>query len=164
MDGGRRVLRSLKESFTARHSLVPIGSTEASYAFATAAAVTSVPPATAAAPATAVPPRAPARKNRSKSLLSRLALLGRPGVGTLAIFALFGLVGAAGSVENGGYAALVESEGELYDIVARAAGFPISAVTITGQSRLRERELLRRQASGREIPCPFSMRQRCASG
>ncbi|MGD9540026.1 MAG: cell division protein FtsQ/DivIB [Methylocystis sp.] len=155
MDGGRRVLRSLKESFTARHSLVPIGSTEASYAFATAAAVTSVPPATAAAPATAVPPRAPARKNRSKSLLSRLALLGRPGVGTLAIFALFGLVGAAGSVENGGYAALVESEGELYDIVARAAGFPISAVTITGQSRLRERELLEAAGVGPRNSLPF---------
>jgi cell division protein FtsQ len=87
--------------------------------------------------------------------LSRLALLGRPGVGTLAIFALFGLVGAAGSVENGGYAALVESEGELYDIVARAAGFPISAVTITGQSRLRERELLEAAGVGPRNSLPF---------
>jgi cell division protein FtsQ len=84
-----------------------------------------------------------------------LALLGRPGVGTLAIFALFGLVGAAGLVENGGYAALVESEGELYDIVARAAGFPISAVTITGQSRLRERELLDAAGVGPRNSLPF---------
>ncbi|MGD9657118.1 MAG: cell division protein FtsQ/DivIB [Methylocystis sp.] len=145
----------MKESFTARHSLVPIVSGEAPFAFATAAAVASVPPATAAAPATAVTPRAPARKNRSKSLLSRLALLGRSGVGTLAIFVLFGLVGAAGFVENGGYAALVESEGELYDIVARAAGFPISAVTITGQSRLRERELLDAAGVGPRNSLPF---------
>jgi len=37
MDGGRRVLRSLKESFSARHSLVPIVPGEAPYALAAAA-------------------------------------------------------------------------------------------------------------------------------
>ncbi len=152
MDGGRRVLRSLKESFTARHSLVPIISAEAPYAFATAAAVASLPPAPAA---TAVAPRAPARKSRGKRLLSRFALLGRPGVGTLAVLGLFGVVGAAGFVENGGYAALVASDGELYDIAARAAGFPISAVTITGQSRLRERELLDAAGVGPRNSLPF---------
>jgi len=154
MDGGRRVLRSLKESFTARHSLVPIVSGETAYAFATAAAVASVPPAPAA-PATAIAPRAPARKSRGKRFLSRIALFGRPGVGTLAVLALFGLVGAAGFVENGGYAALVASDGELYDIAARAAGFPISAVTITGQSRLRERELLDAAGVGPRNSLPF---------
>ncbi len=151
MDGGRRILRSLKESFTARHSLVPIVSTEAPYAFATAAAVASVQPAGAATLA----PRAPARKSRNRRLVSHLALLGRPGVGTLATLALFGFVGAAGFVENGGYAALVQSEGELYDIAARAAGFPISAVTITGQSRLRERELLDAAGVGPRNSLPF---------
>lgn len=152
MDGGRRVLRSLKESFTARHSLVPIVPGEAPYAFVAAAAVATVPPAKAATPAA---PRAPARKSRGKRFLSRVALLGRPGVGTLAVLALFALVGAAGFVENGGYAALVASDGELYDIAARAAGFPISAVTITGQSRLRERELLDAAGVGPRNSLPF---------
>jgi cell division protein FtsQ len=73
----------------------------------------------------------------------------------LAVLALFGLVGAAGFVENGGYAALVASEGELYDIAARAAGFPISAVTITGQSRLSERELLDAARVGPRNSLPF---------
>ncbi len=156
MDGGRRILRSLKESFAARHSLVPIVAGDAPYALATATAA-SVPPASAAAAPAATPmgPRALSRKSRGQRLLSRFALLGRPGVGTLAVIALFGLVGAAGFVENGGYAALVASEGELYDIAARAAGFPISAVTITGQSRLRERELLDAAGVGPRNSLPF---------
>jgi cell division protein FtsQ len=155
MDGGRRVLRSLKESFSARHSLVPIVPGESPYALA-AAAVSSVPPAASSPPAAAAAaPRAQSRRSRGERFLSRLALLGRPGVGTLATLALFGAVGAAGFVENGGYGALVASEGELYDIAARAVGFPISAVTITGQLRLNERELLDAAGVGPRNSLPF---------
>ncbi|TLG78919.1 cell division protein FtsQ/DivIB [Methylocystis sp. B8] len=152
MDGGRRILRSLKESFAARHSLVPIVPGESSYALAAVVAVTSVPSASAPA---AVAPRAPSRKRRGGRLLSRLALLGRPGVGSLATIALFVFVGAAGFIENGGYTDLVAREGELYDIAARVAGFPISAVTITGQSRLSERELLDAAGVGLRNSLPF---------
>ena len=152
MDGGRRILRSLKESFAARHSLVPIIPGDVRYVVATADAIASVPAAGAATP---VAPRAPRRKSLSERRFSRVALLGRPGIGTLAALALFGFVGAAGFVENGGYAALVASEGELYDIAARAAGFPISAVTITGQSRLSERELLDAARVGPRNSLPF---------
>ena len=154
MDGGRRILRSLRESFAARHSLVPIVPGEAPYALA-AAAVAIAPPPAAAPAAAAVAPRASARRTRGERLLSRLALLGRPGVGALATLALFAAIGAAGFVENGGYAALVASEGELYDIAARVAGFPISAVTITGQSRLTERELLEAAGVGPRNSLPF---------
>lgn len=154
MDGGRRILRSLRESFSARHSLVPIVPGEAPYALAAAAAAT-VPAAAVPAAAAAVAPRASARKTRGERLLSRLALLGRPGVGALATFAFFAAIGAAGFVQNGGYAALVASEGELYDIAARVAGFPISAVTITGQSRLTERELLDAAGVGPRNSLPF---------
>ncbi|MBG0798383.1 FtsQ-type POTRA domain-containing protein [Methylocystis sp. L43] len=154
MDGGRRILRSLRESFSARHSLVPIVPGEAPYALA-AAAVASVPSAPVPAAAAAIAPRASARRTRGERFLSRLALLGRPGVGALATLALFAAVGAAGFVENGGYAALVASEGELYDIAARVAGFPISAVTITGQSRLTERELLEAAGVGPRNSLPF---------
>lgn len=157
MDGGRRFLRSLKESFTARHSLVPIGSGDGSYALAGAAAA-APPSAPAAAPVTASPtptPRMPLRSTRRERLLARLFLLGRPGVGTLVTLAFFAVVGAAGFVENGGYAALVASEGEIYDIAARAVGFPIAAVTITGQSRLSERELLEAAGVGPRNSLPF---------
>lgn len=153
MDGGRRILRSLRESFSARHSLVPIVPGEAPYAFAAAAA--TIPPSAVPAAAAAVAPRASARRTRGERLLSRLALLGRPGVGALATLALFAVIGAAGFVQNGGYAALVASEGELYDIAARVAGFPISAVTITGQSRLTERELLEAAGVGPRHSLPF---------
>ncbi len=153
MDGGRRILRSLRESFSARHSLVPIVPGEAPYALAAAAAAT-IPPAAVPA-AAAVAPRASARRTRGGRLLSRLALLGRPGVGALATLALFAAIGAVGFVENGGYAALVASEGELYDIAGRVAGFPISAVTITGQSRLTERELLDAAGVGPRNSLPF---------
>ncbi|MGD9543284.1 MAG: cell division protein FtsQ/DivIB [Methylocystis sp.] len=119
----------------------------------------SAPPAAAAPPsppaAAAVAPRASSRRSRSARLLPRLALLGRSGVGSLATVALFGVVGAAGFVENGGYAALVASEGELYDVAARAVGFPISAVTITGQTRLNERELLEAAGVGPRNSLPF---------
>ncbi|MBM3576228.1 MAG: FtsQ-type POTRA domain-containing protein [Alphaproteobacteria bacterium] len=153
MDGGRRILRSLKESFAARHSLVPIVPNESSYALAAVVAVTSAP--LASAPAAVVAPRAPSRKSRRGRLLSRLALLSRPGVGSLATIALFVFVGAAGFIENGGYADLVAREGELYDVAARFAGFPISAVTITGQSRLSERELLDAAGVGPRNSLPF---------
>ena len=158
MDGGRRFLRSLKESFAAPHSLVPIVPNvplESPYGLAAVAAVTSVSPASAAAPAAPVAPRLLSRKGFGERLLSRLAPFARPGVGTLAVFAFLGFVGAAGFVQNGGYAALVANDGELYDIAARAMGFPISAVTITGQSRLRERELLDAAGVGPRNSLPF---------
>jgi cell division protein FtsQ len=120
-----------------------------------AAGVATIPPAAVPAAVAAVAPRASARRTRGERLLSRIALLGRPGVGALATLALFAAIAAAGFVENGGYAALVASEGELYDIAARVAGFPISAVTITGQSRLTERELLEAAGVGPRNSLPF---------
>lgn len=81
--------------------------------------------------------------------------MGRPGVGTLATVGFFGLIGLAGFIENGGYADLVAREGQPYDIAARLAGFPISAVTITGQSRLSERELLDAAGVGPRNSLPF---------
>jgi cell division protein FtsQ len=55
---------------------------------------------------------------------------------------MFGAVGYAGLSENGGYADFVAREGRPWDIAARALGFEIAAVTITGQSRMTEHELL----------------------
>lgn len=74
--------------------------------------------------------------------MSRLTVFARPGAGLAATIMLFGAIGFAGLIQNGGFAELVAREGAPYDIAARAVGFSISAVTITGQSRLREQELL----------------------
>jgi cell division protein FtsQ len=61
---------------------------------------------------------------------------------------LFGGVAAAAFVQNGGYDELVEREGRPRDILARAIGFPVAAITITGQSQLREDELLKASGVG----------------
>ena len=136
MDGGRRVLRSLRESFTALlpHAHSPLVHARPALAAAFVAVPLSVVPA-------ASPRIAPRRRGLARTF-DRLALLARPGVGLAATLVMLALVGFSGFVQNGGYADLVAREGEPQDIVARAVGFPISAVTITGQSRLREQELL----------------------
>jgi cell division protein FtsQ len=127
MDGGRRVLRSLKEHLSALFTPV--------HAHPAAAGAPAAAIAAPLFPARSAPPRpAPPRRGA--------ALAHKPGAGLAATAALFALVGAAGFVENGGYAELVAREGEPRDILARAIGFPVSAVTITGQTELRETEIL----------------------
>lgn len=64
----------------------------------------------------------------------------------LLVCSLFGASIGYGLVRGGSYAAFVEQYGTPGDIVARNVGFPIAAVTITGQSGLTEAEIL--DASG----------------
>lgn len=135
MDGGGRILRSLRESLAT--SLPPVHFPLAQPEAAVAGA------AYASAAATAdLPPQPPHRCDDAPSALQRYAFLARPGVGLAAVLLLFGGVGLAGALQNGGYDALIRREGQPWDIAARAFGFDISAVTITGQSRLTENELL----------------------
>lgn len=143
MDGGRRFLRSLKESLAAL--LPPLHARPA--VAGSAPGVDALPPA--ALPPAAMPPprtpapRAPLSKRGSDSALRRAAALPvRPGVGAVCVVALFAIVGGVGFVQNGGYAELVAREGAPQDILARAAGFRIDAVTITGQSQIGETDLL----------------------
>ncbi|MGJ0509911.1 MAG: cell division protein FtsQ/DivIB [Methylocystis sp.] len=96
-----------------------------------------------AAPAATSPAPAFARRGAGGgSALERYAFLGRPGMGLLGLLAMFGAVAFAGMKQNGGYDALVAREGQPWDVVARAVGLDISAVTISGQSRMTEKELL----------------------
>ncbi|MCC3246538.1 FtsQ-type POTRA domain-containing protein [Methylocystis sp. WRRC1] len=151
MDGGRRVLRSLRESVAASLPLVHAPFAQARPAIAGAPTAPFQP-----APASSPTPRAQSRRRVDvSSRLSRFAALGRPGVGLAATVLLFGGVGLAGFVQNGGYADLVAREGEPWDIVARAVGFDISAVTITGQSRMSEQELLVASGVGPRQSLPF---------
>ncbi|MCX7899936.1 MAG: FtsQ-type POTRA domain-containing protein [Methylocystis sp.] len=45
-------------------------------------------------------------------------------------------------MQNGSYARMVARDGAPWEIAARAFGFPVAAITITGQSRLTEQEVL----------------------
>ena len=64
------------------------------------------------------------------------------GFGLALSLALIGGVGALGALRGGQYQAFAERNGALPDFLARAAGLGISAVTISGQSELREPEIL----------------------
>ncbi len=149
MDGGRGVLRSLKESFSTSipHVHFPV---------AHARPVAAGAPLHGPAPINPnVSRSAPRRRDEEAPALSRVSFLARPGVGFVAVMLLFLGVGLAGFVQNGGYAALVARDGQPWDIVARTIGFDVSAVTITGQSRMTENELLAASGVGPRNSLPF---------
>ncbi|HXY58973.1 MAG TPA: cell division protein FtsQ/DivIB [Methylocystis sp.] len=133
MDGGRRFLRSLRERLAAP---------SAPHAFAAAVPMGGFTPAIPAVPRSASRQTpAPARPARSR--LDRLTAIAlTPGVNALALAILLGGPAALGFVNGGGYDRLIAEEGAPGDIAARAIGFPISAVTISGQAQLRENEIL----------------------
>ncbi|PPD46226.1 MAG: cell division protein FtsQ [Methylocystis sp.] len=149
MDGGRRVLRSLKESFSASLPLVD-------YPVAHARSAVAGAPLQNTAPVNPnVSRNAPRRRGDEGPALERASLLAKPGVGLAAVLLLFVGVGFAGLVQNGGYDAIVARDGHPWDIVARAIGFDISAVTITGQSRMSDKELLAASGVGPRDSLPF---------
>lgn len=128
MDGGRRVLRSLG---------VPFG-----------ALSPAAPPLAGHSRVDASPqifsfPLRRTRRRAAGALSPKLArLLAKPGVGFVCLLALYTGVGLAGAAQSGAYAKFVESEGAPQDILAKALGFGISAVTISGQSDLTEARVL----------------------
>jgi cell division protein FtsQ len=135
MDGGRRFLRSLKERLSAQLAPAP-------HALAVATSMGAFAHGEVSAPRAAARLRQ-ARASAGVSRLDRLsAIAATPGVGALALAILFGGSFGAGFVHNGGYASFVAEGGAPSDVLARALGFSISAVTISGQTRLRENEIL----------------------
>jgi cell division protein FtsQ len=56
--------------------------------------------------------------------------------------ALFAAAGAYGAVRGGHYAAFVAAQGQPADILAKALGFSIKAVTIAGERELKEQDIL----------------------
>ncbi|MCI0465868.1 MAG: FtsQ-type POTRA domain-containing protein [Beijerinckiaceae bacterium] len=73
------------------------------------------------------------------TILSHLA---KPGASACFALALLASVGAYGALKGGHYAAYVAKEGEPADILARAFGFAIKAVTVSGTRELREQDIL----------------------
>lgn len=139
MDGGRRHLRPLKEVFEEIQPSLP--------AFA------GVPTRSAFEPARSQSRsresvRAP-RARRRRTLPARLlGFITARGIGSVLAIAFLASVGAYGSVVGGEYADLVANEGSLPDLVARAFGFGLEAITISGERELTEKEILRAAGIG----------------
>ena len=134
MDGGRRFLRSLKHF---AHAYAPSPLAHATGADAPVFRIE--PPARYAAPSSR--PVAPRRRDDAdQGAIERLARSKTVGLGLL--LTLFCAVGGYGAVRGGAYAAFIASEGTLYDQIAKATGFSIKAVTITGAHEMSESEIL----------------------
>jgi cell division protein FtsQ len=126
MDGRGRFLRSLR----ARN----IGAATAAMAYAWALPTPEIHAAR--------PIMAPARQPRQGLRHQILARLAGPGTGACFSLALLAAAGAYGAVKGGHYTAFVAAEGEPADILARALGFSIKAVTIAGERELKEQDIL----------------------
>ena len=85
---------------------------------------------------------APVRRPRQGLRHKILARLAGPGTGACFSLALLAATGAYGAVKGGHYAAFVAAQGEPADIVAKALGFSIKAVTIAGERELKEQDVL----------------------
>lgn len=127
MDGRGRLLRSLR--------LAGPGFVPAAFAYAGASPRSD---ALSARQKFAVPARQPRRGLRHK-ILNRLS---GPGVGACFSLSLLAAVGFYGAVKGGHYASFVAAQGQPADILAKAFGFSIEAVTISGERELKEQELL----------------------
>ncbi len=128
MDGGRRLLRSLKEALGALAPTRP--------AFAGAAgALAATSGLRAAAPAP--------RRRRREARASRLLRYAQAhGVGSALAVCVLGGAGALGAFHGGEYQKFVAENGSIGDSIARAMGFGIEAVSIAGARELHESEIL----------------------
>ena len=144
MDGGRRLLRSLKEAFGALAPARPAlaGASDGCAGFE----------ARRPAAATRLPPRRRAIETRS----SRLIRFARAHFVAEVLSLLFvGGFGLAGAVQGGQYARFIAENGSLPDQVARALGFGVEAITITGSRELYEAEILREAGISQHNSLPF---------
>jgi cell division protein FtsQ len=126
MDGRGRFLRSV--------SAITLGFAPVAMAHAGAVTVSG-----ASSARQIMPPARQPRPSLRHKILSRLA---GPGAGACFSLALLAAVSAYGAVQGGHYAAFVAAEGEPADILAKALGFSIKAVTIAGERELKEHDIL----------------------
>jgi len=126
MDGRGRLLRSL--------TALNMGFGPAAMAYAGALPAPEIH--------SARPIMAPVRRPRQGLRHKILARLAGPGTGACFSLALLAATGAYGAVKGGHYAAFVAAQGEPADIVAKALGFSIKAVTIAGERELKEQDVL----------------------
>jgi cell division protein FtsQ len=99
----------------------------------------AVPVREPVSPRQIVPPARQPRPGLRHKILRRLT---GPGTGAVFSLALLAAAGAYGAVRGGHYAAFVARQGEPSDILAKALGFSIKAVTIAGERELKEQDIL----------------------
>ena len=135
MDGGRRLLRSLREAFGglfgARPAWAGPQGSAGNMSFANYSAVTVRP--------------LPASRRRAGMpfhLRLPLRILTARGVGFVMAATLVAASGFYGAVKGGQYDAFVKANGSIHDVAARFLGFGIDAVTITGSRGIYEAEVL----------------------
>ncbi len=126
MDGGRRLLRPLKEVLESFHPSFPV--------FAGASIDVLVEMRR--------PVTRSGHRGRTSFLFSLLSLATAPGANAVFSFVFLAVVGFYGSILGGQYAAFTASHGTLADFVARSIGFGIRSVTVTGVHELAEKEIL----------------------
>jgi cell division protein FtsQ len=130
MDGGRRLLESMTGAIA---SMMPAR-------LRPAAAAAGFPAASARKPA-------PRRRTPRRSMASHLAdIVTRRGFGTVLAVCFIGSISAYGMVRGGQYEAFVAEVGRPSDALARAFGFGITAITLSGQKELLHSEIV--QAAG----------------
>ncbi len=86
-----------------------------------------------------MPPARQKRLGLRHKILNRLA---GPGTGACLSLSLLAAVGGYGAVKGGHYAAFVAAQGQPADLVAKALGFSIKSVTVSGERELKEQDLL----------------------
>ncbi len=141
MDGGRRLLRPVREAFEGFQPSPPV--------YAGAAQIATLP-----AFAAGYGRRAPGRRRSSFS--NRLTqILSARGAGSIVAVILFLSIGIYGAQLGGEYSAFVAKEGSVPDYLARVAGFSIRTVTISGAHALKEQEVIDVSGIGAKNSLPF---------
>jgi cell division protein FtsQ len=142
MDGGRRLLRPVREAFEGFQPSAPVF----------AGAAYTLPVSAPLAPG--LYGRASGRRTASaKDLLTRIAA--SRGTSWLIALLLFAGVGVYGAWIGGEYSAFVAAEGSVPDYVARVAGFGIRTVTISGAHALTQDEVIAASGIGAKDSLPF---------
>jgi cell division protein FtsQ len=92
---------------------------------------------------------------RRRSLADALARRLPRNLGTGLTFVLFAAIAGYGMMAGGHFAAFREASGEPRDVIARALGFGLERITISGLSQLSEREVLRIAGISPRVSLPF---------
>jgi cell division protein FtsQ len=135
MDGGRRLLRSV-------NGLDPaLAAPRAFFAAAPAPRTFAAAPVKRRAAAEKAAPR-PRIRQKAGFWRRCATVLALPGLGVVLTVGMFAGVGIQAAKINGQYAAFERDYGRPRDLVARALGFGVDAVTIAGQIELGEAQIL----------------------
>jgi cell division protein FtsQ len=131
MDGGRRLLRPVRDVFAGSQPSLPayVG-------------VSNIASSSVERHAATRGRRASARRGAASRFTKLFRRLTARGTGAVAAFAFIAGVGLYGAVLGGQYAAFTASEGDLPDFVARVLGFGVKAVTISGAQDLSDEQIL----------------------